>query len=222
MHRPCMCAYATKIRCTPAPKVKEPFRACPVVSAVGLNMRRSLPSRGLRRGTRGAEDNPTKLGGPGPSAACGPCRSKLIATVDRTFGAKPAGICPSAHGLPRRLGEHPCFLRLKYHKDTDPEGEYGTHGTTGTHARDTGGTCLCPHELGSPGMLLASLGFICMPRGIHYRAQARRMMLRPGIVEGIAMRFVVGDGVHHRERSPRRAPSTVISFSWTAPRAAAT
>ena len=53
---------------------------------------------------------------------------------------------------------------------------------------------VCPHELGSPGMLLASLGFICMPRGIHYRAQARRMMLRPGIVEGIAMRFVVGDG----------------------------
>ena len=53
---------------------------------------------------------------------------------------------------------------------------------------------VCPHELRSPGMLLASLGFICMPRGIHYRAQARRMMLRPGIVEGIAMRFVVGDG----------------------------
>ena len=53
---------------------------------------------------------------------------------------------------------------------------------------------LCPHELGSPGMLLASLGFICMPRGIDYRAQARRMMLRPGIVEGIAMRFVVGGG----------------------------
>ena len=43
-------------------------------------------------------------------------------------------------------------------------------------------------------MLLASLGFICMPRGIDYRARARRMMLRPGAVEGIAMRFVVGDG----------------------------
>ena len=53
---------------------------------------------------------------------------------------------------------------------------------------------LCPHELGSPGMLLASLGVICWPRGIDYRAQARRMMLRPGIVEGIAMRFVVGGG----------------------------
>ena len=33
-----------------------------------------------------------------------------------------------------------------------------------------------------------------MPRALDYRAQARRMMLRPGIVEGIAMRFVVGDG----------------------------
>ena len=69
-------------------------------------------------------------------------------------------------------------------------------GTVGTALRIPAGRCpwVCPHELGSPGMLLASLGFICMPRGIHYRAQARRMMLRPGIVEGIAMRFVVGDG----------------------------
>ena len=72
--------------------------------------------------------------------------------------------------------------------------QYGTYGTA--RSAYTGGTIpwVCPHELGSPGMLLASLGFICMPRGIDYRARARRMMLRPGIVEGIAMRFVVGDG----------------------------
>ena len=43
-------------------------------------------------------------------------------------------------------------------------------------------------------MLLASLGFICMPQGVDYRLHARRLMRLPGLEERIAMRFVVGSG----------------------------